>query len=87
MASDSEDELGTLDLMSPKFDPLKTLYSKNARLPIPKAPILDNIHKYRSALNRRAKKQSAKVCCRILYSVEVNTSCASGLGWGESHPI
>ena len=63
MASESEDELGALDFMSPKFDPLKALYSKNVRLPIPKAPVLDNIHKYRSALNRRANKQSAKVCC------------------------
>jgi len=63
MASDSEDELGALDLMSPKFDPLKALYSKNVRLPIPKAPMLDNIHKYHSTVNRRAKNQSAKVCC------------------------
>ena len=63
MASDSEVELEALDLMSPKFDPLKALYSKNVRLPIPNAPVLDNIHKYRSALNRREKKQSAKVCC------------------------
>jgi len=63
MASDSEDELGALDLQTSKFDPLKALYSKSVRLPIPKAPILDNIHKYRSALNHRAKKQSAKVRC------------------------
>jgi len=62
MASDKEDELRAEDLMSPKFDPLKALYSKSVRLPNPKAPILDNIQKYRSALNRRAKKQSAKVC-------------------------
>ena len=61
MASDSEDELGALDLTSRKFDALKALYSKNVRLPIPKAPVLDNIHKYRSALDHRAKKQSAKV--------------------------
>ena len=60
MASDSEDELGALDLLSSNFDPFKALYSKSVRLPIPKAPILDNIHKYRSALNRA--KQSAKVC-------------------------
>jgi hypothetical protein len=58
-----EDEVEVLDFMSPKFNPLKALYSKNVRLPIPNAPVLDNIHKYRSALNRPAKKQSAQVCC------------------------
>lgn len=65
MASESDEEAEALDLMSPKFDPLKALYSKNVRLPIPNAPVLDNIHKYRSALNRPAKKQSAKVRCCI----------------------
>jgi hypothetical protein len=63
MATESEEEAEVLDFMSPKFDPLKALYSKNVRLPIPNAPILDNIHKYRSALNRPAKTQSPKVCC------------------------
>jgi len=63
MDADNEDDLEELDLMSPKFDPLKALYTKNVRLPIPKAPILDNLHKYSSALNRRAKKQPEKVCC------------------------
>jgi hypothetical protein len=63
MASESEDDLEALDLMSPKFDPLKALYSKNVRLPIPQAPVLDNIKKYRSAINRHAKKQPAQVCC------------------------
>lgn len=63
MASEGEDESAAVDLMSPKFDPLKALYSRNVRLPIPKAPVLDNIHKYRSALNRPAKKQSPKVRC------------------------
>lgn len=77
MASGSEEDLGAFDLISPKFDPLKALYSKNVRLPYPTAPVLDNIHKYRSALNHRAKKQSAKVCCSMLYSVEVKTGCAS----------
>ena len=86
MASEGEDELGALDLMSPKFDPLKALYSKNVRLPIPKAPVLDNIHKYRSALNRRAKKQSAQVCCRILYIVDYH-GLALGLAGGGGHPI
>jgi hypothetical protein len=63
MASERKEDLEDLDLMSAKFDPLKALYSKNVRLPIPKAPVLDNIHKYCLALNRHAKKQSAKVCC------------------------
>jgi hypothetical protein len=62
MAEGSEYVDESLDFTSPKFDPLKALYSKNVRLPVPNAPVLDNIHKYRSSLNPREKKKSAKVC-------------------------
>jgi hypothetical protein len=62
MATESEEELKALDFVSTKFDPLKALNSKNVRLPFPKAPVLDNVHKYRLALNHHANKQSAKVC-------------------------
>ncbi|KDR22881.1 hypothetical protein L798_14734 [Zootermopsis nevadensis] len=61
MGDKSEEEEESLDFTSPKFDPLKALYSKNVRLPIPNAPVLDNIHKYRSSLNPREKKRSEKV--------------------------
>ena len=52
----------SLDFASESFDPLKALYSKNIRLPNPKAPIFDNIHKYRSSLVPRAKKPQKQVC-------------------------
>jgi hypothetical protein len=62
---DTSEEEGDLDFTSPKFDPLKALYSENVRLPTPDAPVLDNIHKYRSSLNPHVKKRSEKVCCRL----------------------
>jgi hypothetical protein len=81
MADKSEDEEESLDFTSPNFDPLKALYSKNVRLPIPNAPVLDNIHKYRSSLNPREKKRSEKVCCRLYSSISwrLTTGCASVL--------
>jgi hypothetical protein len=63
MADGKEEEDEALDFTSPKFNPLKALYSKNVRLPIENAPVLDNIHKYRSSLNLREKKK--KVCSRL----------------------
>lgn len=76
MGDKSEEEEESLDFTSPKFDPLKALYSKNVRLPIPNAPVLDNIHKYRSSLNPREKKRSEKVCNR---SWRLTTDCAGVL--------
>jgi hypothetical protein len=71
MADGKEEEDEMLDFTSSKFNPLKALYSRNVRLPIENAPVLDNIHKYRSSLNPREKKK--KVCSRLQYSLEVIT--------------
>jgi hypothetical protein len=60
MAEVRDEEDDALDVTSPKFNPLKALYSKNVRLPFENAPVFDNIHKYRSSLNPREKK--TKVC-------------------------
>ncbi|XP_023717077.1 U7 snRNA-associated Sm-like protein LSm11 [Cryptotermes secundus] len=57
MADGKEEEDEALDFTSPKFNPLKALYSKNVRLPIENAPVFDNIHKYHSSLNPREKKK------------------------------
>ena len=58
--STSSDE-GSLDATSENFNPLKALYSKNVRIPNPEAPVHDNIHKYKSSLVPRAKKEPMKV--------------------------
>jgi hypothetical protein len=71
MAEVTEEEDEALDFTSPKFNPLKALYSKNVSLPIENAPVLDNIHRYRSLINPPEKKK--KVCSRLYYSFEVKT--------------
>lgn len=38
------------DVYSEKFDPLKALYSDKARIPVPEAPVFDNISKFESAV-------------------------------------
>lgn len=38
------------DVCSEKFDSFKTLYSENVRVPVPEAPIFDNLSKFESVV-------------------------------------
>lgn len=49
-SSSSSDE--SLDLTSKKFNPLKALYSKKVKVPVPDAPTFDNLAKYDSTSRR-----------------------------------
>ncbi|XP_043274659.1 U7 snRNA-associated Sm-like protein LSm11 [Venturia canescens] len=48
----SSDE--SLDLSSKKFDPVKALYSQKLVIPMPSAPVYDNLSKYESVLTGSA---------------------------------
>lgn len=59
MESDSSED-DVLDCSSSKFDPLAAIYSPLMKLPVPNAPLMDNVEKFVSVYEGKCKGQNVQ---------------------------
>lgn len=64
-SSDDNDSSGdSLDVSSSRFDPLKALYAKNIKIPVPNAPVFDNVAIFTSRMKAGTLNTSADSLAR-----------------------
>lgn len=65
-SSDENDSSGdSLDFSSSRFNPLKALYAKDIKIPVPNAPVFDNVAIFTSRMNAGTLNMSAGDAARF----------------------
>lgn len=64
-SNDENDSSGdSLDFSSSRFDPLKALYAKDIKIPVPNAPVYDNIAIFTSRMKAGTLNMPAAIVAR-----------------------